>query len=146
MFQAQNPDIRVEVLQPLTGPMGRVHANYAWTWVVNSNASPREKEVSWDFIKYITRLEAQITFWNVVGVMPTLKSVYEDPAIAGDEFVQAFGDYVDETRVYYPPLPDWEPVEKALIRYLERLIAGELTEQEFLDQAEEEVNSLLAGG
>jgi multiple sugar transport system substrate-binding protein len=145
MFTAQNPNIRVKVLEPLEGPAGRVHANYAWIWVVNANATPRQKEVAWDFIKYITRPEAQITFWNVVGVMPTRKSVYEDPAISADEFVQAFGKYVNETRVYYPPLPDWEPVEKALIRYLERLVAGELTEQQFLDQAEKEVNSLLTG-
>jgi ABC-type glycerol-3-phosphate transport system substrate-binding protein len=146
MITAVSPNMQVKVLEPLAGPVKKVHANYVWSWVVNSHATSAQKQVAWDFIKYITRPGAQIVFWNVVHVMPTRKSVYTDPSIKNDTYLQAFGQYVNETEVYYPPLPNWEPVEKALIRDLQNLISGQVSEQQFLDQAEKDVNGILAGG
>lgn len=145
MWTGVSPDLRVKVLRPLAGPAGRFHANYTWSWVVNAHASPAQKEAGWDFVKHITTKKAYLELWNAVSLMPARKSAYEDPSIKDDEFLQAFGKSVPDTVIYYPPIAKWEPVEAAITRLLERVTAGELSEQDFLNQAEQEVNSILAG-
>ena len=41
-------------------------------------------------------------------------------------------------------IPEWEQIEKALTATIERFGSGEITAEEFLTKAEEEVNSILA--
>jgi ABC-type glycerol-3-phosphate transport system substrate-binding protein len=131
-------------MRPLAGPIARVHANYVWDWVVNAKATPEQKRVAWDFVRFITEDQQQVDLWKAISLMPTRKSVYESEWAKSDPFLQAFGQYVNDTKVYYPPIPQWEQVERTIISKGELLVAGEITEQEFLDQAEKEVNEILS--
>jgi hypothetical protein len=42
-------------------------------------------------------------------------------------------------------IPEWEQIEKAITATIERFGYGEITAEEFLVEAEGEVNSILAG-
>jgi ABC-type glycerol-3-phosphate transport system substrate-binding protein len=132
------------IMRPLAGPGGRWFANFVWSWVVNAHASPAQKAAAWDFIEFITDPEHQLQFYQAAAVIPNRTEVFALPEVKDDEWAQGFIQYLPETKIYSDPIPEWQAIEVTLIQLGERLVAGELSEQEFLDEAEKRVNEILA--
>lgn len=134
----------VKVGPPLKGPVRRVHANYQWDWCVSRASADPKKKAAWDYAMFISKPAALVDAWHIVGTAPFTKSAFQDPILANDEFLLSFNKYIGETENYYTKSLAQNEVETVIIQGLERLIAGELTEKDFLARAEEDVNTALA--
>jgi arabinogalactan oligomer/maltooligosaccharide transport system substrate-binding protein len=132
-------------LPPMAGPVSQLHPVWTWHWAVNAHASDAEKAASWDFINYLNTAEAQLEFWTASNLVPTRNSVFDDPSLQDNDLLQTYASHMDKSFVYYPMIPEWEQIEKAITAAIEQFGYGEITAEEFLTKAEEEVNSILAG-
>jgi multiple sugar transport system substrate-binding protein len=88
---------------------------------------------------YLLSEEAQRTMAEV-GVIPTLKSLIGDPGLP-----EYFGVFLEqlETAQARVPHPKWSDMDGAINNAFQRMLRGEQTPQEALDQAAEEINALL---
>jgi multiple sugar transport system substrate-binding protein len=75
-----------------------------------------------------------------VGVIPTLSSLIGDPSMPDyfDVFLRQL-----ETAQARVPHPSWGDMDGAINNAFQRMLRGEQTVQEALDQAAEEINALL---
>ena len=77
-----------------------------------------------------------------VGVIPTRASLIGDP-----DLPEYFGVFLEqlETAQARVPHPVWSDMDGAINNAFQRMLRGDQTPQEALDQAAEEINTLLAG-
>jgi multiple sugar transport system substrate-binding protein len=75
-----------------------------------------------------------------VGVIPTLSSLIGDPALPAyfDVFLKQL-----ETAQARVPHPAWSDMDGAINNAFQRMLRGEQTPQQALDQAATEINALL---
>jgi multiple sugar transport system substrate-binding protein len=75
-----------------------------------------------------------------VGVMPTLSSL-----IGNEGLPDYFGVFLEQLQTAQArvPHPAWSDMDNAINNAFQRMLRGDQTPQEALDQAAEEINSLL---
>jgi len=75
-----------------------------------------------------------------VGVVPTLSDLVGDPAMP-----EYFGVFLEQLKTAQArvPHPKWSDMDNAINNAFQRMLRGEQTPQEALDQAAEEINALL---
>jgi multiple sugar transport system substrate-binding protein len=75
-----------------------------------------------------------------VGVIPTLASLANDPSMP-----EYFGVFMEQLKTAQArvPHPKWGDMDGAINNAFQRMLRGEQTPQEALDQAAEEINALL---
>jgi multiple sugar transport system substrate-binding protein len=104
--------------------------------VFNTSENP---EAAMKWLAYLLSPEAQKTMAEV-GVMPTLSSLQGDPALP-----EYFGIFMEQlaTAQARVPHPSWPQMDEAANQAYQRILRGDQTVQEALDQAAEEINALL---
>jgi multiple sugar transport system substrate-binding protein len=77
-----------------------------------------------------------------VGQMPTLVSLVGDPAMPS-----YFGVFQEQLKTAQArvPHPKWSDMDNAISNAYQRMLRGEQTPQEALDQAATEINALIGG-
>ncbi len=75
-----------------------------------------------------------------VGVIPTLSTLIGDPSLS-----PYFGVFLEQLKTAQArvPHPKWGDMDGAINNAFQRMLRGEQTPQEALDQAAEEINALL---
>ncbi len=75
-----------------------------------------------------------------VGVIPTLESV-----IGNESLPEYFGVFLEQLQTAQArvPHPSWSDMDNAINNAFQRMLRGEQTPQEALDQAAGEINALL---
>lgn len=111
---------------------------------VTSNV--KNKEAVWTFLKWFsTSPDVAKTLALENGYIPVLKEVLNDPEIQNDPVLYGFGKAVD-TAIPMPKSTEmgavWGPVGTALTN----IISGELTIEEALKKAQEEILASISGG
>jgi len=96
-------------------------------------------EAAMKWAAYLLSEESQ-TMMAEVGVIPTLSSLIGDPGLP-----EYFGVFLEqlETAQARVPHPKWSDMDGAINNAFQRILRGEQTPQEALDQAAEEINALL---
>ena len=75
-----------------------------------------------------------------VGVIPTLKSVIGDESLP--EYFDVFLNQLQTAQARVPH-PSWSDMDNAINNAFQRMLRGEQSPQDALDQAAEEINALL---
>ena len=88
---------------------------------------------------YLLSPEAQ-KMMAEVGQMPTLASLAGDPAMPS--YFAVFQEQLKTAQARVPH-PKWGDMDNAINNAYQRMLKGEQTPQEALDQAAEEINTLL---
>jgi ABC-type glycerol-3-phosphate transport system substrate-binding protein len=115
---------------------------YVWNWVVNANSSPEAQRAAWDFNKYISNDENYLDMAQTVGFAP-IRNTNKD-ILSEDPWIKGFVDSLDYSFIYYARINNWEEVEKLVSIELERVVAGEISAEEALANAEEVTNKALS--
>lgn len=105
--------------------------------VVFYNTDAKDASLKW--VEYLMSEDAQVTMAQV-GVVPTLKS------LVGSDKVPAYFDIFMkqlETAQARVPHPAWGEMDGAISNAFQRILSGDQTVQEALDQAADEINALL---
>jgi multiple sugar transport system substrate-binding protein len=128
---------------PPAGPNGdRAASIGGGNWAVPEEA--KNPEAAWKFVQYASQPDAQLAWFKTMGNLPTVKSAWDDPAIADDEALEQVRSAM-EFGVTIPPVPTWNQVGKVLGEQLERVARGTATAQEALDRAQTEAESIGVG-
>ena len=103
---------------PLPGPAGpgTSLAGGSSLVIFRGAAHPRE---AWQLIEYLSRPEVQLRFYELMGNLPSRRTAWASPTLAGDERVRAFREQLERVRSA-PPVPEWERIATELRVVTER--------------------------
>lgn len=136
-------DEHMAALVPPAGPDGERAASIGGgNWAVPEEAE--NADAAWKFVRYASEPETQLAWFESMGNLPTVKSAWDDPAIADDEALAAVREAMEDG-VSIPAVPTWNQVGKILGEQIERVARGTATAQEALDAAQAEAESIGVG-
>lgn len=81
------------------------------------------KEAAWRLVEYLSAPERQIRFYRLTGDLPARREAWEDPDLAGNERVRAFGEQLKRV-VATPKIPEWEQIATRVMIRAEEAIRG----------------------
>lgn len=141
-FEEKAPNLNYTALLPMKGPNKQATSMYAWFWVVNAASSVKEE--AWKFIQWLSAPEQYYEMVERVGFVPFQKKLIEDPRIQKDEWVLTFAKALDMAEYYYSRnISNWESIDVTIGIQLERLVAGEVSVDEFLAEVEKQVRDVV---
>ncbi len=109
--------------------------------VINKNS--QKKELAWKFMEFLSDHEIQHRFYNQVSALPSVKSVWDEPELKNDKYMQAFYVQLNRTKAT-PKIPEWEQIVFAKIQqYAEFVAAKKLTVKEALKELDSDTDKIL---
>ena len=140
IYKNNYPDFEVNFAPIPTGPQGTTSSVVGGEDVVVPEGSANQ-EAAMKWAAYLLTPEAQ-KMMAAVGQMPTLASLAGDPAMP--PYFAVFQEQLKTAQARVPH-PKWSDMDNAINNAYQRMLKGEQTPQEALDQAAEEINALLGG-
>jgi arabinogalactan oligomer/maltooligosaccharide transport system substrate-binding protein len=107
-------------------------------------APSKQKEAAFDFVKYVTDVEAGRIMALEGRQSPAIKAVYDDPKVASDVVLAAFRKQV-EVALPMPNLPEMTMVWSPATTALNKINRGSATPKEAMDTAQAAVEKDVAG-
>ncbi len=138
IYKNNYPDFEVNFAPIPTGPQGTTSSVVGGEDVVVLEGSENQ-EAAMKWAAYLLSPEAQ-KMMAEVGQMPTLASLTGDPAMPA--YFAVFQEQLKTAQARVPH-PKWSDMDNAINNAYQRMLNGEQTPQEALDQAAEEINALL---
>jgi len=102
------------------------------------------KPAAWAFVEYLSQPEVQVKWFETVNALPAVQSAWDDPALADDEMLAAFGEQLDDAKSP-PAIPTWEQVAAAIDDEVERVTIGDSTPEEGCQAMQEQAESIGTG-
>ena len=134
------------------GPNGDAShpVSYAWLTMVNGNASDAQREAAWSFLEWLNAPEsgsegasAMADILMSMGILPSRNS---DVAAYADElntpFLEGYVAQLDAA-IPFPTVMGGEEITTAVQTALEQMEFGQLSPEEAMDTAQEEVQRVL---
>ena len=84
----------------------------------------KHKEEAWKLIDFLLRPEIQVKYYNILGLIPSMRPAYDDPALAGDPYIAAFLDAAQ----YVKPIDfggNWPTVSDFWMNAIQASLAGD---------------------
>jgi multiple sugar transport system substrate-binding protein len=103
------------------------------------------KDAAWAFIEYLSEPETQITWYETVKDLPSVQSAWDDPALADDPLLSAFGDQLSDAKAP-PAIATWEQVASEIDGVIEQVTVGDMTPEEGCPAMQEAADSIGTGG
>jgi multiple sugar transport system substrate-binding protein len=138
IYAGNYPDFEVNFAPIPTGPDGTTSSVVGGEDVVIFEGSPNA-DAAMKWAAFLLSEESQ-KMMAEVGVIPTLSSLTGDPAMPAyfDVFLKQL-----ETAQARVPHPAWSDMDGAINNAFQRMLRGDQTPQEALDQAAAEIDALL---
>jgi multiple sugar transport system substrate-binding protein len=102
------------------------------------------KDAAWAFIEFLSRPETQVTWYETVSDLPAVQASWDDPALADDPLLSAFGDQLDDAKAP-PAIPTWEEVASAIDSQIEQVTQGDTSPEDACAAMQEEAESIGTG-
>lgn len=137
IYQEQYPDFEVN-FSLIPSYDGYTSSVVGGEDIVIFDGSPNA-EAAMKWVAFLMSEESQLMMAEV-GVMPTLSSL-----IGNEGLPDYFGVFLEQLQTAQArvPHPAWSDMDNAINNAFQRMLRGDQTPQEALDQAAEEINSLL---
>lgn len=104
----------------------------------------KNPDAAWKLLRYLSKPETQLAWYNIFGALPAVKAAWSDPVIAGNPLLDAQRTAL-ETAVGNPPVPTWGQVGTYLGQQMERVARGQATAKEVLDEVQSFAEGLGTG-
>lgn len=137
IFEAAHPEFELQVAPVPAGPGGSVSV-VGGEDVVVFRGTPN-KALALEFVRYLLSDEVQLAFAEI-GQMSVLRGL---DVVAVNPTYELFVEQL-QTAKARPPVPSWPKIDDLLQRHLQAAFQGEMSVQEALDLAAEEIDALLA--
>lgn len=138
IYKNNYPDFEVNFAPIPTGPDGMTSSVVGGEDVVVMEGTANQ-EAAMKWAAYLLSPEAQ-KMMAEVGQMPTLVSLVGDPAMPS--YFNVFQEQLKTAQARVPH-PRWSDMDNAINNAYQRILNGDQTPQEALDQAAEEIDALL---
>ncbi|MFN8650799.1 MAG: sugar ABC transporter substrate-binding protein [Gemmatimonadales bacterium] len=126
---------------PMPGPSGPGVSLAGGSSLVILKSSPH-KARAWALMRYLSRPEVQVKFYQLTGDLPARQESWNDPVLANDREARAFRDQLARA-VPTPMVPEWEEVTTKVMDQTEVAVRGGVTPAAALAALDAEVNRLL---
>jgi multiple sugar transport system substrate-binding protein len=83
----------------------------------------KNRDAAWKFLAWLSKPEVQVKWYSAVSDLPAVQSAWTDPALAGDPFLQVFGEQLKSAKAP-PAYPTWEQVSAVLDTEVEKVCVG----------------------
>ena len=100
------------------------------------------KEEAWKLIRFLSRPESQLRFYELTGNLPGRIEAWEDSSLTANLKIQAFGDQLRRV-VATPKIPEWEQIAARLQDRAETAIRGAAHPETMLVQLDRDVDRIL---
>jgi multiple sugar transport system substrate-binding protein len=140
IYKGNYPDFQVNFAPIPTGPDGDNSSVVGGEDVVLfDTGDPARQEAAMTWAAFLLTEDAQ-RMMAEVGVVPTLADLIGDPAMP-----EYFGVFLEQLKTAQArvPHPKWGDMDNAINNAFQRMLRGEQTPQEALDQAAEEIDALI---
>ena len=105
----------------------------------------KNPDASWEFIKWWTmQPENGVEFCKISGNLPANKEAAKDPYFMDDDILRVFSETMDYAGIRSKVFGYSDLEGLALIPQLQKYVAGEITAEEALSNAEKQGNDILA--
>jgi len=138
IYKSNYPDFQVNFAPIPTGPQGTTSSVVGGEDVVVLDGS-KNQDAAMKWAAYLLSPDAQKMMASV-GQMPTLASLAGDPAMP--PYFAVFQEQLKTAQARVPH-PKWGDMDNAINNAYQRMLKGEQTPQEALDQAATEIDALL---
>ncbi len=138
IYKNNYPDFQINFAPIPTGPQGTTSSVVGGEDVVVLEGS-KNQEAAMKWAAYLLSPEAQ-KMMAEVGQMPTLASLTGDPAMPA--YFAVFQEQLKTAQARVPH-PKWGDMDNAINNAYQRMLKGDQTPQQALDQAADEINALL---
>lgn len=131
-------------ISPLPHFPGGVSAATLGGWHIGMNIYSKNKDATWQFIKFIESFDTEKGFAINLGWNPGRQDVYNDQEVI------AKAPYLKDLREVFvnavprPIVPYYTKLSEVLQRYVNAAIAGTMDPKTALDKAQEEVKAIIA--
>lgn len=142
-YKSYGDDLNFGVVPPPTGPNGDTGSVMGGFGLAIAAASEHPEE-SWEFVRWWTATPENAMLWsqtssNIPGLLETL----EDPYFTDDPYLAPFVETLKFAQIR-PPLAGYSPMEvDALIPNLQLYLAGDMTAEDALADAQEQGDLVL---
>ena len=138
IYKNNYPDFKVNFAPIPTGPQGTTSSVVGGEDIVVREGS-KNQDAAMKWAAYLLSPEAQ-KMMAEVGQMPTLASLAGDPSMP--PYFAVFQEQLKTAQARVPH-PKWSDMDNAINNAYQRMLKGEQTPQQALDQAADEINALL---
>lgn len=138
IYKNNYPDFQVNFDLVPAGPDGKTSSVVGGEDLVIMDGA-KNKDAAMKWAAFLLSPEAQ-KMMAEVGVMPTLTSLAGDPAMP--PYFAIFQEQLKTAQARVPS-PKWSDMDNAINNAYQRILNGDQTVQEALDQAADEINALL---
>lgn len=135
------PDLNYGVTAIPAGPDGE-RGTYGVTDSIIMFENSENKEAAWDFLDMLFTTEWRAKFTAGEGFLPVNPEVAEQPEFAENEDLSEFTALLPDAR-FAPVIPGWEEIASITSNAVQSIYLGNIEPKEALDQAAEEINSIL---
>ncbi|MDT0444174.1 extracellular solute-binding protein [Streptomyces johnsoniae] len=111
-------------------------------WNYGVYAGTPDADASFEFVKYMAAAETQTRITEELSLLPTRASVYEDPAVQGNEMVQFFKPAVDVAHER-PWIPEAQSLFEPLRVSIEAMLTGSAAPEEAASDTGDAYRDLL---
>ena len=102
----------------------------------------KRKDAAWKLVEYLSEPDVQKQFYALTGDLPPRRSVWNDPALAGDPYAHAFREQFEHAKAT-PKVAEWERIANEMQRAAERVVRGGADPEETLRNLDVEVDKIL---
>jgi multiple sugar transport system substrate-binding protein len=120
----------------------------ATSFVGGSNLAVLEqadnKEAGWAFVEYLSQPEVQVKWFETVADLPSVTAAWDDPTLADDELLAAFGDQLDDAKAP-PAIATWEQIAAGIDSQIEQVVQGSASPEDACAAMQQEAESVGTG-
>jgi multiple sugar transport system substrate-binding protein len=128
-----------------TGEGGPVAATLGgWNMLINANTQKQDQ--AWEFVKWVTGEEAQKFRAVEATLLPTLKSLYEDPEIIEKVPVIEQGTEALQNSRPRPVSPYYSDMSLKMAEQFNRSLKGDVSPEDAVKTLQEELSSIIEQG
>jgi multiple sugar transport system substrate-binding protein len=102
------------------------------------------QDAAWAFVEFASRPETQVLWYETVSDLPAVHAAWDDPALADDPLLAAFGEQLDDTKSP-PAIPTWEEVASAIDGQIEQVTVGDTSPEDGCAAMQAEAESIGTG-
>ena len=127
---------------PLPGPNGPGASIAGGSSLVLFRAS-RHQAAAWQLIEYLSLPASQLRLHELTGAMPSRRSAWNDPRLAGDAYAAAFRDQLERVKPT-PKVPEWERIATEMRLVAEQTVQNNLSIDQAVTMLDSQVDAILA--
>jgi multiple sugar transport system substrate-binding protein len=85
-----------------------------------------------------------VKWYETVSDLPAVQAAWDDPALADDELLAAFGEQLDDAKAP-PSIPTWEQIASVIDAQIEQVTLGDATPEDACQAMQDEASAIGTG-